>query len=54
MNEEVKKLQKEEEILYKKFKKFLDGKTDKEKQEFFNLLGEYVDVQIRLEEYCGE
>ena len=51
--EDLKKLQREEEKIYKRFEKYLKGKSEKEIQEFYKNLNEYVDVQIELEKFCG-
>lgn len=54
MDKEFKNLQREEDILYGKLEEYVSMLTDKEIQEFNELLSKYVDVQIELEKFCGE
>jgi len=51
---EVKKLQKEEEKVYKKICKLIKVLKPKEQQKFFSLLAEEIDFQIELEKLCSQ
>lgn len=54
METNLKELNKEEEKLYKKFGKYLKFWNQKERQEFYNLLDKWVDIQIEIEKFCSE